>query len=307
MSNRMSSKSQSVTELSPLILCLISAAALGVFIVIVLIAVTTVKRKGSSGSSAGSSSLSSGHHHLFATSDAVIGTKIPTHLQSQHPLISSNCKPLPLVPLIDRESSLYDKVNPCQAPTTQPPPPPTLIKQQHLQSPTAESAVNVIYSEINDYNLDDEEEDGKVLISSSTTGHGGPQLIHLHSGRNQLSSNRQSPTQSSHRPLNYPQFITFNTVGRNSQRNGNPYTFHDSMPGTRFHPQTTTTAMTVASSKNNPVSASGSNTASGVNTYAVYAYEKFARNQRGSHRGDKITFPLGSSSGSSSCSRDRFV
>ena len=297
-SNHMHSKhktsSSSNEQLSPLVICLISGAAVGVVLVIVLIAVTTVKRKGSSGStgsSAGSSSLSSGHHHLFATSDAVIGTKIPSHHHLQHPLIS-NCKPLPLVPLIDRESSLYDKVNPCQPPTTQPPPlPVTQIKpNQLLQSPSTESAVNVIYSEINDYN--EEEEDGRVLISSSTSGHGGPQLIHLHQTRN------PSPNMTSTRPVNYPgQFITINTVGRNSQRNGNAYVYHDSIPTARYlhhnpnqvqqKPQTTQ-AITVA--KNN----SSSN--NGINTYAVYAYDKFTRSQRGRQ-----------SNGSSSSSRDRFV
>jgi hypothetical protein len=292
----------SSTELSPLVICLVSGAAVGVVLVIVLIAFTTVKRKGSSGSSSssgGSSSLSSGHHHLFSTSDAVIGTKIPNnhqhHPYSQHPLIS-NCKPLPLVPLIDRESSLYDKVNPCQAPpTTQPPPlPVTQIKSnQLLQSPSTESAVNVIYSEINDYNLEDEEEDARVLISSSTSGHGGPQLIHLHhQGRN------PSPNMTATRTVNYPQFITFNTVGRNSQRNGNAYVFHDSIPASRYRSQQksssspqTTQAITVANN-----SSSNSGGSNGINTYAVYAYEKFTRNQRGRQ-----------SNNSSSSSRDRFV
>jgi len=287
ISNQIQTKT---TQLSFPVICLVSAAAVGLFFIILLITVTTVKRKGSgsSASSAGSSSLSSGHHHLFSSSDAVLGTKIPHLHSTQHPLIS-NCKPLPLVPLIDRESSLYDKVNPCSGPpTTQPPPPPTQILLQNQRPISGESSVNAIYSEINEYN-ESEEEDARVLISSSSVG---PQLIHLHPGRTQMTrqSSPTSSTKTTLRPINYPQFITFNTIGRNSQRNGYPFPQQQ-------HPQTTT-AITVASSlTNNPVSASN-----GVNTYAVYAYEKFAQNLRGSR--DKITFNSG---GSSVNCRDRFV
>lgn len=291
-------------EISPIIVCLLSAAAVGVLMVIILIGVTSIRRKGSGSSSFSGNDM--GNHRLFSSASDAQELKFPP------PLITSNSKPLPLIPLtIDREA-MFEKGFSSQ-----------IVNQRSSLSPPDQ--VNAIYSEINELNIDRREDDSVLLSSSTTTTattddhlllHHSHPLINHHSSRqhlvNQLSresgpiagceglfsntaNSTSSPASGNRMATAYPPFITFNTIGR-SRNTSNPYTFHDSM--------TRITKPVTSSSPSAVTAVTLSNKGASPQTYAVYTYDKLSRGGRG--RDSKGSFTSSTSSPSPS-TRDRFV